>query len=155
MIEDRFTAKIREVMKFAREETLSLQNDFIGTEHILLGLLREGTGDAAKVISNLGLDIETVIQKVRSATGKATWILGSEIGEISLNKSAERALELSSIQAGVMGSNFVGTAHLLLGLLQEKKGLAYSILSDLGLSYEKVQREFMRLLKNNDSSLEV
>jgi len=150
-MQDRFTEKIWEVMKFAREEALSLQNNFIGTEHILLGLLREGTGVAAQIFTNLGITVESVIEKVRNASGKATWILGGDIGEIFLDQSAKSAFEHSLIQSDIMGNNFVGTAHLLLGLLLEKKGLAYSILSDLGLSYEKVIREIDRLWNSNES----
>ena len=144
MLEDRFSEKVRKVMYLAREEAVRLQHDHIGTEHLLLGLIREGTGVAAMVLTNLGLDLESVRQAVEEAVEEGGSTL--TIGEIPLDQSAQRALELAMEEAKSFGNNFVGTEHLLLGLLREKEGLAAVILFNLGVDFEMVRQEVMRLL---------
>ncbi|MCH7761772.1 ATP-dependent Clp protease ATP-binding subunit [candidate division TA06 bacterium] len=144
MLEDRFSEKVRKVMYLAREEAVRLQHDHIGTEHLLLGLIREGTGVAAMVLTNLGLDLESVRQSVEEAVEEGGSTL--TIGEIPLNQSAQKALELAMEEAKSFGNNFVGTEHLLLGLLREKDGLAATILFNQGVDFEMVRQEVTRLL---------
>jgi ATP-dependent Clp protease ATP-binding subunit ClpC len=144
MLEDRFSEKVRKVMYLAREEAVRLQHDHIGTEHLLLGLIREGTGVASMVLTNLGLDLESVRQAVEEAVEEGGSTM--TIGEIPLNQSAQRSLELAMEEAKSFGNNFVGTEHLLLGLLREKEGLAAVILFNLGVDFEMVRQEVMRLL---------
>jgi len=145
---DRFTERVRKVLHLAREESARLHHDYIGTEHILLGLIREGEGVAAIVMTNLGLDLETLRQAVEDAV-----IVGGgtmTVGEIPLNQSAKNTLELSIRQAKKFGHNYVGTEHLLLGLLQESKGIAARVLTSLGLDIEMAEREILRLLGGED-----
>ena len=143
-MEERFSERVRRVMYLSREEAVRLQHDYIGTEHILLGLIREGTGVAAMVLTNLGLDLESVRQAVEDSVeaGGSTMT----IGEIPLNQSAKKALELAVEEAKTLGHNYVGTEHLLLGLLREKHGVAAGVLSSLGVDLEAVRKEVLRLL---------
>lgn len=141
---DRFTERVRRVMQLARREAMRLQHDYIGTEHILLGLIREGEGVAAMVLTNLGLDLDTVREAVEDAVAIGGGTI--TIGEIPLNQSARRSLNYAAEEASRLGHNYVGTEHLLLGLIREVKGTASKVLTNLGLDLEMVRKETIRLL---------
>ncbi len=141
---DKFTERVRKVMYLAREEAARLHHDYIGTEHLLLGILREGEGIAATVLSNLGLDLDAIRQAVESmvaSTGGTT-----TIGEIPFTPRAKRVLELSVDEARQLGHNYVGTEHLLLGLIREGEGVAARVLIELGIDRKKVREETLKLL---------
>ena len=141
---DRFTDRVRRVIYFARDEANRLQHDYIGTEHLLLGIVREGEGIAAKVLSKLDLDFEQIQQAVENMV-KST---GSSltIGEIPFTPRAKRVLELAIEEARLLGHNYVGTEHLLLGLIREGEGVAAQVLSELGVDRKRVREEVLRLL---------
>ena len=130
---DRFTDRVRRVIYFARDEANRLQHDYIGTEHLLLGIVREGEGIAAKVLNKLDLDFEQIQQAVESMV-KST---GSSltIGEIPFTPRAKRVLSHSVREANELGHNFVGTEHIFLGLIREKEGVAYQVLQAAGKSF--------------------
>jgi len=127
---DKFTERVRKVMYLAREEAARLQHDYIGTEHLLLGVIREGEGIAATVLNNLGLDLDAIRQAVESMVSSTGGTL--TIGEIPFTPRAKRVLELSVDEARQLGHNYVGTEHLLLGLIREGEGVAARVLLDLG-----------------------
>jgi ATP-dependent Clp protease ATP-binding subunit ClpC len=141
---DKFTERVRKVIFLAREEASRLQHDSIGTEHLLLGLLREGEGIAATVLTNLGLDLDAIRQGVENMVISTGGTL--TIGEIPFTSNAKRVLELAVDEARQMGHNYVGTEHLLLGLIREGEGVAAKVLVDMGVDRKKVREETLKLL---------
>ncbi|MBC8366842.1 ATP-dependent Clp protease ATP-binding subunit [bacterium] len=141
---DRFTERVRKVLFLARDEASRLQHEYIGTEHLLLGIVREGEGIAAKVLKTMGLDFEQIrlaVEKLVSATGGTVMI-----GEIPFTPRAKTVLELAVEEARLLGHNYVGTEHLLLGLIREGEGVAARVLLDLGADRKKVREEVLKLL---------
>ena len=141
---NRFTERARKVILLAKEEAKRFNHDYIGTEHILLGLVREGEGVAAAVLENLGLSSEKIRMEVEKLvqTGPSTVISG----DIPFTPKAKKVMELAMDEAISLGHNYVGTEHLLLGLLREGEGVASQVLINLGLDLNKVRNEVMRLL---------
>jgi len=149
MIDRRFTERVRRVMHFAREEAGRLQHDYIGTEHLLLGLLREGEGVAAVVLTNIGLDIEQVRRAVEESVTPSGGTL--TIGDLPFNAGAKRALELAIEEAKELGHNYIGTEHLLLGLLREGDGIAAKTLMRLGVELAHLREATLELLGGGGS----
>jgi ATP-dependent Clp protease ATP-binding subunit ClpC len=146
---DKFTERVRKVMYLAREEAARLQHDYIGTEHLLLGVIREGEGIAATVLNNLGLDLDAIRQAVESMVAATGGTL--TIGEIPFTPRAKKVLELSVDEARQLGHNYVGTEHLLLGLIREGEGVAARVLLELGVDRKKVREETLKLLGGTPS----
>lgn len=141
---NRFTERARKVIVYAKEEARRFNHDYIGTEHLLLGLIREGEGVAAAVLQKLGLDLESIRIEVEKLVqpGPQTQVLG----DIPFTPRSKKALELSAEEARALGHNYIGTEHLLLGLVKEGEGMAYRVLLNLGLDLGKVRNEVMDLL---------
>jgi ATP-dependent Clp protease ATP-binding subunit ClpC len=139
-----FTDRVRKVLAMAREEAIRLQHDYVGTEHILLGLNREGEGVAAAVLTNLNLDLDQIHDQVEESvkTGKATIALG----ELPYTSRAKKVLEFAMAEARELNHSYVGTEHLLLGLLREEKGIAAQVLNSLGVSLEEARAETLKVL---------
>ncbi len=133
---DQFTEPARRVLTLAQEEARRLNHNYIGTEHLLLGLVREGEGDAARVLGNLGVQPA----KARSAT---EFIIGRGAapiaGEIGLSPRAQRVLELAVDEARRLNHRRVGTEHLLLGMVREGEGIAAGVLGSLGVDLERAR----------------
>jgi ATP-dependent Clp protease ATP-binding subunit ClpC len=146
---ERFTERAKKVLTLAQEEAERSHHSYIGTEHLLLGLLREGEGLAAKVLNNLGIEINKVRATIESVLGRNERII---IQQIIPTSRVKKVIEISFEEARRMGNNYVGTEHLLLGLLIEGEGIAAHVLEDLGASLEKVRGEIDRLL--HESGLE-
>ncbi len=140
---DKFTERARRVLTLAQEEAQRFNHNYIGTEHLLLGLVREGDGVAAKVLSNLGVELN----KVRSAV---EFIIGrgdrSTSGEIGLTPRAKKVIELAVDEARRLNHSYIGTEHLLLGLVREGEGIAAGVLESLGVNLERVRTETQRIL---------
>jgi ATP-dependent Clp protease ATP-binding subunit ClpC len=145
-----FTDRVRKVLAMAREEAIRLQHDYVGTEHILLGLIREGEGVAAAVLNNLNVDLDQVQEKVEESVrrGKATIALG----ELPYTSRAKKVLEFAMAEARELNHSYVGTEHLLLGLLREEKGIAAEVLGQLGVTLEDARRETLKLLGSEPSA---
>ena len=139
----RFTERAQRVMLLAQEEARRLQYPYVGTEHLLLGLIREGTGAAHKVLSDLGVERERVKEEVEKIIGPGT---GTVPGEIGFTPRAKRAIELSLDEARQLGHNYVGTEHLLLGLIREEEGVAARVLKNLGVDLNKVRAYLVQML---------
>jgi len=139
-----FTDRVRKVLAMAREEAIRLQHDYVGTEHILLGLIREGEGVAAAVLMNLNVDLEQIHERIEEQVrkGKATIALG----ELPYTSRAKKVLEYAMAEARELNHSYVGTEHLLLGLLREEKGIAAQVLNSLGVSLEDARAETLKLL---------
>ena len=143
-LNDRFTERAKRVLYLAREEAIRLLHNYIGTEHLLLGLSRIGEGVAAMVLTNLGLDLSELRQAVEEAVPPGRGPIS--VGEIPLNASARRAMNYAFEESKRLGHNYIGTEHILLGILRERKGIAAQILMNLGIELEMVREEALRLL---------
>jgi ATP-dependent Clp protease ATP-binding subunit ClpC len=143
---ERFTERAKKVLTLAQEEAERSHHSYIGTEHLLLGLLREGEGLAAKVLNNLGVEIGKVRQTIESVLGRNERII---IQQIIPTSRVKKVIEISFEEARRMGHNYVGTEHLLLGLLIEGEGIAAHVLEDLGATLDKVRAEIERLLHDS------
>ncbi len=139
-----FTDRVRKVLAMAREEAIRLQHDYVGTEHILLGLIREGEGVAATVLGALNVDLEQIHERIEESVkkGKATIALG----ELPYTSRAKKVLEYAMAEARELSHSYVGTEHLLLGLLREEKGIAAQVLNSLGVTLEDARAETLKLL---------
>ena len=139
-----FTERVRKVLAMAREEAMRLQHEYVGTEHILLGLIREGEGVAAAVLLSLDVDgdgvRETIEATVKRGKKNATG------PDLPYTSRAKKALELSMSEARELNHNYVGTEHLLLGLLREEKGIAAQVLAEAGLGLTEARAEVLRIL---------
>ncbi len=143
-MDSRFTQRVRKVLALSREEAGRLHHNYIGTEHILLGLLREGEGVAAAVLKQMDFDLDTLRMKVEEAVEVGGNTL--TVGDLPYTAKSKRVLELSIEEARSMNHTYVGTEHLLLGLLREESGLAARILKEQGASLEEVRKEILKLL---------
>jgi ATP-dependent Clp protease ATP-binding subunit ClpC len=140
-----FTERVRKVLAMAREEAARLHHEYVGTEHILLGLIREGEGVAAAVLQNLSVDLDEIQQKIEDTVkkGKASQTTGPDLPYTS---RAKKVLELAMSEARELSHSYVGTEHLLLGLLREEKGIAAQVLTDAGVNLDAARAETLRLL---------
>ncbi|MEW6075867.1 MAG: ATP-dependent Clp protease ATP-binding subunit [Candidatus Omnitrophota bacterium] len=141
---NRFTERARKVIILAKEEARRFNHDYIGTEHILLGLIREGEGVAAAVLERLGLSLENIRIEIEKLVqpGPTTQIMG----DIPFTPRAKKALELAAEEARSLGHNYIGTEHILLGLIREEEGVAYQVLLNLGLDVNTVRSKIMEVL---------
>ena len=140
---DKFTERARKVLSLAQEEAQRFQHNYIGTEHLLLGLVREGDGVAAKVLTNLGVTLEEVRTTIESIIGRGDRIA---LGEIGLTPRAKKVIELAVDEARRLNHHYIGTEHLLLGLVREGEGIAAGALESLGVKLEDVRKETLKIL---------
>ena len=141
---DRFTDRARKVMALARKEAQRFNHDFIGTEHILLGLIQEGSGVAANVLKNLGVEINKIRSEIERNVQSGPSMV--TMGQLPFTPRAKKVLELSMEEANELGHNYIGTEHLLLGLIRENDGVAAQVLLDLNMKLEDVRCEVLELL---------
>jgi ATP-dependent Clp protease ATP-binding subunit ClpC len=146
---ERFTDRARRVLVLAQEEARLLNHNFIGTEHILLGLIHEGEGVAAKALESLGVTLEAVREKVEETIGPAG---SSTTGSPPFTPRAKKVLELSLREALQLGHNYIGTEHMLLGLVREGEGVAAQVLVSLGADLPRVRQQVIQLLSGYQSS---
>lgn len=140
---ERFTERARQVVILAQDEAHALKHNFVGTEHLLLGLIREEEGIAARVLTELGFDCDLVRGRVIELAG-----VGEEAatGQVPMTPTAKKVCELALREALSLGHNYVGTEHLLLGLLREPSGLGYRITVETGIDIPTIQQEILRTL---------
>jgi ATP-dependent Clp protease ATP-binding subunit ClpC len=140
---ERFTDRARRVVVLAQEEARMLNHNYIGTEHILLGLIHEGEGVAAKALESLGISLEGVRQQVEEIIGQGQ---AAPTGHIPFTPRAKKVLELSLREALQLGHNYIGTEHILLGLIREGEGVAAQVLQKLGADLNRVRQQVIQLL---------
>lgn len=140
-----FTDRVRKVLQLAREEAARLRHEYVDTEHILLAVIREGEGVAAAVLTNFNVDVEQIQQQIEAIVkkGNAPKTRGSDLPYTSRSK---KVLEFAMREARELNHSYVGTEHLLLGLLREGKGIAAQVLSDTGVVIDTARGETLRLL---------
>jgi ATP-dependent Clp protease ATP-binding subunit ClpA len=145
---DKFTERARKVLSLAQEEAQRFQHNYIGTEHLLLGLVREGDGVAARVLNNLGVELEQVRRAVEFIIGRGDRIV---LGEIGLTPRAKKVIELAVDEARRLNHHYIGTEHLLLGLVREGEGIAAGVLESLGVNLERVRTQTIQVLSQSGS----
>jgi ATP-dependent Clp protease ATP-binding subunit ClpC len=146
---DKFTERARKVLTLAQEEATRFNHNYIGTEHLLLGLVREGEGVAAKVLANLGVELNRVRSAVEFIIGRGDRMI---VGEIGLTPRAKKVIELAVDEARRLGHHYIGTEHLLLGLVREGEGIAAGVLESLGVNLEKVRTQTIQVLSQSSSA---
>src|SRR5215208_1969319 len=146
---ERFTDRARRVVVLAQEEARMLNHNYIGTEHILLGLISEGDGVAAKALESLGIALEGVRGQVEEIIGQGQLAPG---GHIPFTPRAKKVLELSLREALQLGHNYIGTEHILLGLIREGEGVAAQVLVKLGADLNRVRQQVLQLLSGPSGS---
>ncbi len=139
----RYTEKAKRAIMIAQEEAINLNHEYIGTEHILIGLIKEEEGVASQVLRQLGVNIDKVVEEVERLVGKGEY---QQVGEIAFTPRAKKILELASQEASQLKNNYIGTEHILLGLIKEGSGVAVRILVDLGVNLDNVYSEIMKVL---------
>jgi ATP-dependent Clp protease ATP-binding subunit ClpC len=138
-----FTDRARRVMVLAQQEARMLNHDYVGTEHLLLGLIREGEGFAAKALESLGISLDAVRQQVEEITGQGQQ---APSGRIPFTPRAKKVLELSLREAMHLAHHYIGTEHILLGLVREGDGVAAQVLVNLGADLNRVREQVIQLV---------
>jgi len=149
-MEGNFSNRVQDVIRLSREEALRLGHDYIGTEHLLLGIIREGEGIAVKILRNLGVDLyklkKAIEDTVRTSGGTLT------IGNIPLTKQAEKVLKITYLEAKLYKSDVIGTEHLLLSLLRDDDNIAAQILHQFNVHYDVVRNELDNIISGKPST---
>jgi hypothetical protein len=147
---ERFTDRARKVMQLANQEARCRNHEYIGTEHMLLGLVKEGAGVAANVLRNLDIDLPKIYAEVTMIVPRGpAQVLGCWGGRLPQTPRAKKVIEYAIEEARRLGHHYVGTEHLLLGLLREEEGVGAQVLMNLGLKLEDVREEVLNLLGEN------
>jgi ATP-dependent Clp protease ATP-binding subunit ClpC len=150
---ERFTDRARKVMQLANQEAQRFNHEYIGTEHILLGLVKEGSGVAANVLKNLDVDLRKIRLEVEKLVQSGPEMV--TIGKLPQTPRAKKVIEYSMEEARNLNHNYVGTEHILLGLLREQEGVAAQVLMNLGMKLDDVREEVLNLLGHGMESAEV
>ncbi len=143
---DKFTERARKVLSLAQEEAHNFNHNYIGTEHLLLGLVRVDGGVATKVLGNLGVDLNRVRAEVEHIIGRGDRIV---LGDIGLTPRSKKVVELAVDEARRLNHRYIGTEHLLLGLVREGEGIGAGVLESLGVNLEKVRTETLQVLNQS------
>src|SRR4051794_12169645 len=141
---ERFTDRARKVMEFANQEAQRFNHEYIGTEHILLGLIKEGTGTAARVLMDLGVDKRQARVELEKRVKSGPDMV--RMGKLPQTPRAKKVIEFAIEESRCLNHDYVGTEHLLLGLLRERDGLAAAVLTALGLQLEQVREAVLGIM---------
>jgi ATP-dependent Clp protease ATP-binding subunit ClpC len=148
-MDSNFSNRVQDVIRLSREEAIRLGHDYIGTEHLLLGVIREGEGIAVKIFKNLGKDVNKIKKTIEDTVRQSGATL--TVGNIPLTKQAEKVLKITYLEAKIFKSDVIGTEHLLLSILREDDNLASQILQQFGITYEVVKEELSNILSGKSS----
>ncbi len=149
-MDSNFSNRVQDVIRLSREEAIRLGHDYIGTEHLLLGIIREGEGIAIKIFKNLGKDVNKIKKVIEDTVRQSGATL--TVGNIPLTKQAEKVLKITYLEAKIFKSDVIGTEHLLLSILREDDNLASQILQQFGVTYEVVKEELQNILSGKSST---
>lgn len=148
-MDNNFSAQVKEIISYSREEALRLGNDFIGTEHLLLGVIREGENTALKVLQNLNVDLYELRKEVEMAVKDKTGKNIQNINSLPLTRQAEKVIRVTVLEAKALKSPMVETEHLLLSILKNKENIATQILNQFDVDYDLFRNE-LGTVKSND-----
>lgn len=151
-MEAKFSPRVKDVISYSREEALRLRHDYIGTEHLLLGLIREGDGVAIKILRHLNIDTAAVRQSIEEAV-KGASVSRSPVGSVPLTKQAEKVLKITYLEAKIFKSDIIGTEHLLLAILRDEDNIASQILQQYNISYELFKAEVEQNKQSSQSDI--
>src|SRR5207249_6349617 len=143
---DKFTERARKVLAYAQEEAQRFNHNYIGTEHMLLGLLREDSGVAARVLTSMGVELGSARSAVERIIGRGDRMV---MGEVGLTPRAKKVIELAVDEARRLNHQYIGTEHLLLGLVREGEGIAAGVLESLGVSLDRVRAQVVQVLNSS------
>jgi len=149
-MEGNFSDRVQDVIRLSREEALRLGHDYIGTEHLLLGLIREGEGIGARILKNLKIDLFSLKQKIEESTHPK--VSETQMGNVPLTKQAEKVLKITYLEAKICKSNIIGTEHLLLSIMKGDDNIASEILEQFGVTYDLVRDELMSISSSKSES---
>lgn len=154
-MDDNFSPRVKDVISFSKEEALRLGHDFIGTEHLMLGLLREGNGKAMAILNNLAVDFEHLRRKVEvMSPANSTGIQNNDKKNLHLTRQAERALKTTFLEAKLYNSSMISTAHLLLCILRNENDPTTKLMNKLKIDYESVKDQYTAMITNEDDYIE-
>ena len=153
-MEAKFSPRVKDVINFSREEALRLGNDYIGVEHLLLGLIREGEGLGIRVLKEFNLDLEQIRYQIESYLNKSTNSSAKDLTNIPLVKQAEKVLKITYLEAKLFKSTVIGTEHLLLSILKDENNVACRTLNKYGVIYDNVKDEIEAMLEENNPRFE-
>ncbi|MCK4966390.1 ATP-dependent Clp protease ATP-binding subunit, partial [bacterium] len=146
-MKNNFSHRVQMVIQYAREEAIRLNHDYIGSEHLLLGLIREGEGVAIEILKNLGCDLDEIKKAIEDMVKAAGDTM--TIGNLPLTKRAEKILKMTYMEAKGFKSNVIGTEHLLLSICKEKDGVAAQVLLSFDVDYDSIKKELESIFKGN------
>jgi ATP-dependent Clp protease ATP-binding subunit ClpC len=146
---DKFTDHSRKVMSLAQEEARRFKHNYIGTEHLLLGLVREDKGVAAQVLRSLGIELDKVRSQVEFIIGRGDRLV---LGEIGMTPRAKKVIELAVGEAQLLNHQYIGTEHLLLGMIREGHGIAAGVLESLGVNLQNLRAQTLQVLSQSGST---
>ena len=149
-MEGNFSNRVQDVIRLSREEALRLGHDYIGTEHLLLGLIREGEGIGARILKNLKVDLIRLKQKIEESTHQK--VQATQMGNVPLTKQAEKVLKITYLEAKICKSSVIGTEHLLLSILKGEDNIAAQILEQFGVTYDLVREELTSITTGRSES---
>ncbi|NTU68314.1 MAG: ATP-dependent Clp protease ATP-binding subunit [Chlorobiaceae bacterium] len=149
-MEGNFSNRVQDVIRLSREEALRLGHDYIGTEHLLLGLIREGEGIGARILKNLKVDLLSLKQKIEESTHQK--VPATQMGNVPLTKQAEKVLKITYLEAKICKSSVIGTEHLLLSILKGEDNIAAQILEQFGVTYDLVREELSSITTGHSES---
>ena len=149
---ERFSDRARKILHLANQEAQRFNHEYIGTEHLLVGLIKEGTGIAANVLINLGISLPKVHERIEAIIQHGPEVV--KMGKLPQSPRAKRAIEYAIESARGMNVNYVGSEHLLLGLLRENEGLAGQVLAQFGIKLNEVEQEILQMLGQAATNLE-
>lgn len=152
-MDSNFSNRVQEVIRLSREEAIRLGHDYIGTEHLLLGIIREGEGVAVKIFNDLGVDVAKLKKTIEDAIKQTA--TSFTLGNIPLTKQAEKVLKITYLEAKLFKSDIIGTEHLLLSILRENDNLASQILQQFNVTYDSVKEELVNILSGKSSSSQI
>ena len=153
-MEAKFSPRVKDVINFSREESLRLGNDYIGVEHLLLGLIREGEGLGIRVLKEFNLDLDQIRQQIESYLTKSASVTSKELTNIPLVKQAEKVLKITYLEAKLFKSPVIGTEHLLLSILKDENNVACRTLNKYGIIYDNVKDEIEAMLEEDNPKAE-
>ncbi len=145
---ERFTDRFRKIMQFANQEAIRFNHDYVGTEHILIGLVREGNGVAAILLKKFAVELHKIRIEVETRIQSGPDMV--TMGKLPQTPHAKKSIEYAMYEARILNDDYVGTEHLLLGLLHEDEGIAAQVLMNLGLRFEKVRAEIEAIPGRSD-----
>jgi ATP-dependent Clp protease ATP-binding subunit ClpC len=148
-MEAKFSPRVKDVISFSREEALRLGNDFIGVEHLLLGLIREGEGTGIRILKEFNLDLKHIRQEIERSLAKSAKTIHQSSPNIPLVKQAEKVLKTTYLEAKLYKSPVIGTEHLLLSILKDENSFACQVLNKYGVIYDNAKDELEAMIEEN------